>query len=557
MPDETRETETARATGGAGRVGDCIVDPATNQMACGDARVHLEPRSMEVLVHLIENAGQVVSRDRLQSAIWGEVVVGDESLTNAIIKIRKALGDDARNPRYVETIPKRGYRLVAQVTPLAPPKPGIFHGPAPSGAARGLQPALLGVGLVVVAPAGVLVLPLMREPARPPPKIAGPDASAAGLRVMIRPFVNLGEDNSRDYLVRGLEETVVNQLSGKPDLTIIHPPAGADIDSDFVLEGVVLPGPDAVRVTIRLIDARDGTILANEQLEQPLADLLEMERAIESRVIRALALDIEQADLARRASGYTDSTSAFDLFLQAQAALLVRGRDANRQAQRLYREAIRHDPRFARAYGGLALSLAAEYRNGWASDPAAALSGALEMARTALEIAPDLPEQFWVVGYVRTQKREFPAAREALQQALKLRPDYADAHALLGGIATYEGRPQNSLPSLRKAILLRPEAGYLYFLLLGRAYYFLGDCEQAEFNLAEALARNPDNLEAHLYHAACLLRLGRVDDAEWEAEEIRILEPGFLLDRFFRSYPMADKAQINMLTSDLRQVRLE
>ncbi len=553
----TAGTSPPSSAGERWRVGDCLVDPAANRIISGAREAHLEPRSMEVLVHLIEHAGEVVLRDRLQAAIWGEVVVGDDSLTNAIIKIRKALGDDARNPRFVETIPKRGYRLVAAVEPARPPGARLSPGTARRGPGRGARAALAAVPLAAITLIGVFALLLSGPPARLPRESPAPAASGGGIRVAIRPFVNLGNDSALDYLVRGLEETVVNQLTAYPALSVVHLEPGTEASADFTLEGLVLPGSDTVRVTIRLLDARDGTILAKEQLVRPLANLLEMEKTIETRIVEALAVDIERADLARQASGYTSSTEAFVLFLRAQAALLVRGKEANLRAQALYRQAIRHDPRFGRAYGGLALSLAAEYRNGWAADPDAALSGALEMARTALQIAPDLPEQYWVVGYVRTQQRDFAAAQKALGQALKLRPDYADALALLGGIATYQGKPRDSLPTLREAIRLRPEAGYLYYLLLGRAYYFLDDCQQAEINLAEALARNPENLEAHLYHAACLLRLGQRPDAEWEAEEIHTLEPGFQLARFFHSYPMADQSQIELLTTDLGRLDIE
>ncbi len=549
----TPEPKTSSA-GETWQVGGCRVDPAANRVSCDARRVHLEPRSMEVLVHLIENAGQVVSRDRLQTAIWGDVTVGDESLTNAIIKIRKALGDDARNPRYIETIPKRGYRLIASVTPAVPHSPQPAAATAVQDGRRGMwRLAALGAVLVALVVAAVLVAPRLGAPGAGTGADRGTQTPAAGsIRVAVTPFLNLGGERARDYLVRGIEETVINRLSGQPGVTVLHRPDGANPTADFLLEGAVLAARDRLRVTLRLLDAGTGAVLANEKLEQPIGDLLAMERAIEARIVQALALDIEQADLARRASGYTDSTEAFDLFLQAQAALLTRSRQGNRRAQALYRRAIAQDPRFARAYGGLALSLAADYRNGWADDPQAALDQALSMAQTALEIAPDLPEQLWVIGYVRTQQRNFAAARQALARALALRPDYADAHALLGGIATYDGAPERSVALLRRAIRLRPQAGYLYYLLLGRAYYYLGDCQQAEINLVEALSRNADNIEAHLYHAACLHRQGQGDDADWELQEVYALDPGFALQGFFDAYPLANRAQRERLRGDLR-----
>lgn len=526
------------------RVGACTVDPATNEVSRSGEVVHLEPRSMEVLCLLIRHAGQVVPRDELLTAVWGEVVVGDESLTSAIIKIRKALGDDARDPRFVETIPKRGYRLIAAV--------------APARAGRRRKGTFLAIGAIGVVGMAALVLlawawfptDMLRRGVDVAPERPGASAPAAP-SVGVRPFKLIGARPGLDYLARGIEETVINRLGAMPDLVLTHLPRGAETQPDFVLEGVVRVAEAGLSASFRILDGRSGAILASERIAPPLPDPLALERAVERRVLAALAHDIARADLSRRARGYTDSAAAFDLFLQGQAALLARTEAGNRRARRLYRAAIGHDPRFARAYGGLALTLAADYRNGWADDPQAALSGALKMARTALEIAPELPEQHWVIGYVRTQQRRFPEARAALHAALRLRPGYADAHALLGGIATYAGKPQESVPLLREAIRLRPAAGYLYYLLLGRAYYFLDECEQAEINLTEALSRNPENVEARLYHAACLVRAGLVDEAAWQVEEVRAIGPGLSLDRFFSSYPMTDRGQITRLRRDL------
>ena len=233
--------------------------------------------------------------------------------------------------------------------------------------------------------------------------------------------------------------------------------------------------------------------------------------------------------------------------------MLVRTRETNLTARTLYRQAIDKDPNFARAYGGLALTYAAEYRNGWVKDRQATLDAALKYAKTAIGIAPELPEQHWVVGYVNTQQRKYDEGRAALQKAIDIDPGFADAYALSGGIETYRGNPAETVPLLRKALRLNPRAGYLYFLLLARAYYFLGDFEQAKINLKEALSRNPQNVEAHLYRAATLLRMNKADDATWEVEEVKSIEPDFSLKIWRNAYPMARGKQLDLLLSDLRK----
>ena len=146
------------------------------------------------------------------------------------------------------------------------------------------------------------------------------------------------------------------------------------------------------------------------------------------------------------------------------------------------------------------------------------------MARTALEIDPEIPEVYWVLAYVSTQQRQHEKAIGLLRKAISLDRSFADAYALMGGISTYVGRPEETLGPIRTAIRLNPDAGYLYYLLLGRAYFFLNDVEQARINLNEASERNPTNLETRIYLAAVLESTGDHEGAVWEMEEILALD---------------------------------
>ena len=537
-------------------LGDCVVRPATNEILRGGRTFHLEPKSMEVLAYLIAHRGEVVSRDDLHGQVWADIHVGDNSLTGAIIKIRRALADDARNPEYVETIPKRGYRLIAPIRDIGPAtvrQPQAVRLPPRHG--RRTAPAVAAlVSMLAVAALAVWWFAFSAS------DVAGPRTRSGGRVVIaVAPFVNAGRDAAQDYLARGIAETILTDLVRAPDLAVRrHDPGrtGDDADApgfDYLLEGSVLRSGDTIRVVSRLVDAESGEVLNAFRFDRPFADLLAIEDEIRDSVLDKLRRGISSAEHSRKARGYTENVAAYDLFLKAQRELLIRTRDANLAARALYRQAIASDPNFARAYGGLALTYAADYRNGWAEDRPTALDAALKYAGTALGIAPGLPEQHWVVGYVRTQQRKYDEARAALQKAIEIDPGFADAYALSGGIETYRGNPAQTLPLLREALRLNPDAGYLYFLLLARAYYFLGDFEQAQINLEEALGRNPENVEVHLYRAATLLRLDRLDDAAWEAEEVNSIEPGFRLERWSASYPMARGEQLDLLLSDLRK----
>lgn len=519
-----------------------VVTPATNEIVRDGSVTRIEPKSMEALVYLCAHAGEAVSRDELQAAIWGDVVVGDDSLTNAIIKIRRAFEDDARNPQVVETIPKRGYRLIAAVENEA-------EMPL-TAAPRGRNPALPFLVLAAVALAGSLFLLFGKETltmARSPvPQSALPDTRT---RILVAPFSNLSGDPRQDYLVRGVEETLLTGLVQFPEIAAMQ--GQVTQPADYRLEGSVLRSGGRIRVETRLFEAGNGTMLSTERHEGDFSDLMAIQAEVEETILSALAIDIEIANQAIASRGYTHSVDAYDLFLRARAALLPRDQAGNVRARELYTRAIKRDPRFARAYAGLALTHAADFRNGWAENGQDSLDMALKMAQTALGIEPNMPEQLWVIGYVHTQLRGHAGAEAALKDALKLDPFYADAYALLAGVKTYAGQPEASVPLLREAMRLNPEAGYLYYMLLGRAYYFMEDCEQANINLQEATARNPANVETHLYIAACMVEAGDLGAARWEVEEVLNMAPSFSVETFFTSYPMTDPKQIKMLTNDL------
>jgi len=533
-------------------VGDCIVRPDTNEIIRNGETLHLEPKSMEILAYLVARRGEMVSRDELLGQVWPDVYVGDDSLTAAIIKIRRALADDARDPEYVETIPKRGYRLIAPVREIG----ATIAEENPPGISNGIRRRLSFAAFAILAAA--VAATAFYWPEIPTNKAARTNAQSQDrVAIGVAPFTNASRDAAQDYLARGIADSILTDLAQVPDLAVRHynPARTGDTspDFDYLLEGSVLRSGDVIRIDSRLVDVKSGRVLNSLRFDRPFADLLTVEDEIRENILDKLKRGISTAEHSRKARGYTENLAAYDIFLKAQRALLVRTRETNLTARALYRQAIDKDPNFARAYGGLALTYAAEYRNGWVKDRQAALSAALKYAKTAIGVAPDLPEQHWVVGYVNTQQRKYDEGRAALQKAIDIDPGFADAYALSGGIETYRGNPTETVPLLRKAIRLNPHAGYLYFLLLARAYYFLGDFEQAEINLKEAISRNPQNVEAHLYRAATLLRLNQSDDAAWEVEEVKSIEPGFRLDVWSAAYPMARGKQLDLLLSDLRK----
>ena len=528
------------------QVGDWLVDSSLNELARHGEIVRIESKVMEVLLLLARRAGQVVSREDLLSTIWPGVIVGDDTLTQAVIKLRKALGDDARSPSYIETISKRGYRLIAPVVApsITPPLP-VRKRPT-------LRQVVVGASLLaaLLATGGYLF-----QASEKPSAVAEEAESErwpALPTITVLPFEALASDESETYLARGITADLTTDLSSLSGLYVISAPRvptqGA-WPARYMVSGGVQRAGDQLKITVRLIDTESGRNLWSERYERPFRDVLAIQKEIIGRLADALALQVTEAERRRLARPYTRHLEAYDHFLRGQAVLLTRERADNDKARELYRKAIELDPAFARAYAGLALTHAADYRNQWTDNRAQSLSRAGAFAKTALEIDPDLPEVYWVLGYVSAQRREHEQALAHLKQALALDRSFADAYALMGGVYTYIGQPANSVPALRSALRLNPGAGNLYYLLLGRAYLFLGDAEQAAINLREALARNASNLEAHVYLAAALSLAGDRGAAQWEADEVRSLAPDFLMSKWLETYPMTDAGQKQRLTN--------
>jgi TolB-like protein len=384
---------------------------------------------------------------------------------------------------------------------------------------------------------------------------------SAPLTISVLPFKTAADDAVSIRFAGGITADLADDLSRLSEIWVINDPGGSgDLHHEkrarYLVSGSVFHEQGRLLVHVRLTESATARQLWSEHFDHPLGELFDMQSEISRRVVDQLSLRVSQAERRHLARRYTRNLAAYGYFLDAQAHLLTRKAEDNRQARALYRLAIEQGPAFAQAYADLALSHAADYRNQWSEDGGASLSRAREMADTALHIDPEIPQTYWVLGYVDAQRRQHQQALESLRKAVALDNSFADTYALMGGIHTYLGTPKRSLSLLCRAMRLRPEAGYLYFLLLGRAYYFLGDIEQARINLHEALSRNPASLDAHLYMAASAVTSEEDGSGEWEAEEVRMIRPGFSFQRWLQTYPMTSADQIEQLRAALAAVGL-
>lgn len=582
------------------QIGRWTFDRSLNTLTCGDEVVRVEPKVADLLQVLAEHAGDVVGRAELLDRVWPGVVVGDEALSQSINKLRRALGDTSREATYLQTVPKRGYRLIAAVAtagaaldadrsaaaavaratspdaavpgasstasaplPAAPhDRPGVSPPRAPSQFAR---MATIAVAAVALAVALVTLWQqygknadldaIVRMQAAPT------DAAQALPEVMIRRFDALGDDAATQAAARAFWKQVVAGVSQSPQLRVIAdardgpPPAGPA--SRYQVDGTVQRLDDRLVIQLVLSSPASGVVQWSRPFALPLADLSGGRDIATAELLQALTVTLSDAERERLARPYTRSTVAFEEYLDGQAAFGARDQQGNADAREHFARAVAEDPGFARAYAGLALTYAADATFGWAADRNAAIEQSIAHARRAEALDPTLPEVHWALGWVELQRYQHAAALKHARRAIELNPSYADAYALAASIATYTGRPADTLALMRTAMRLQPVHGFLYRMVLGRAHFFLGDDVQAIANLRLAETFNPAHLETHVYLAAALQRHGDTAGATWQVEEIRAMAPTFALRPWLEASLLASPRERDMLAETLKPLRLD
>jgi TolB-like protein/DNA-binding winged helix-turn-helix (wHTH) protein/Tfp pilus assembly protein PilF len=582
------------------RVGGWLVEPAVGCLTRDGQTVKLEPKVMDLLVYLAQRPGRVLPRDELEQAVWAGTVVGYDALTSAIIKLRKAFGDDSRHPWLIETVSKKGYRLIAPVSDAdasAPPAPVAEAGvatsstllteadaamsPAPvAEAAAAESPAtkpqsirwsrrrLTMAALAVVVLASLVVLWFALDRAPPdtdPDTVPAPSASIAVL-----PFANLSGDPDFEYFSDGITEDITTDLSKVSSLLVIaRNSAFAYKDQPlslksvaealrvrYVLEGSVRRSGDAIRINAKLIDAETGSHLWVERYDRHIQDIFAVQDDVTRNIVTALALTLTDEEKKRVARRYTHSIEAYDLFLRGQSFYARSTEVDNARARELYLRAIELDPAFARAHAAVALTHTEDFRHGWGADPAGSIRQAVARARQAVALDDSIPQTLWALGYVYVSNKQNDEGAAAAERAIALDPNNADAHMTLAYARVYQNSPQDAIALVRKAMRLNPRYPSQYPSILGRAYYHLGQYEQAAETLRHAVELNPNRTPARLYLVLSYVAQGKLEEASWEISEILVNDPGFSVATVDQILPVSDPRELARMQGDLRRAGL-
>ncbi|WP_455218422.1 winged helix-turn-helix domain-containing tetratricopeptide repeat protein [Kaarinaea lacus] len=549
------------------RVGDWVADPDTGRLQRQDEEVKLEPKAMQVLVYLAENQGKVVSREALEAAAWAGMIVGYDAVSGSIIKLRKALGDNSRNPQYIETVSKKGYRLIAPVsTDVAEPKSvsvSTQHSSTvKTDRSKLLFPmtgVLLGLGLLFYLVSGTDT-----------EKSTGV-TSAQAPSVVVMPFKNLSDDPRQEYFSDGITDDLITDLSRVESLRVIAPqtsyyyknnPVGLEevarqLGVLYIVEGSVRKSGSHIRINVQLTNTSKGVSIWANRFETDEGDIFKIQDAITRDVMDAMVLTLSDTGMDDIRNRGTRNFEAYDAFLLGQKYIKTRTKQGYEQTMNAYRRAIEIDPNYARAYGAMAVTLTRGYRYQWTDlSPPEAKARALELANKAVELNQSSPHIFWSLAYVHLHRHEFAAAEIAVETAIKLSPNFSDGYALLANIANWRGKASEAVGYINKAMSLNPYYSFQYPSTLGLSYYSLGRYQEAVNVLKDAVERNESALNPHLFLAASYVRLGNTGEAEWEVEQISTNRPDTTLSSLSTSLPFEHDDALQPLLDDLKKAGL-
>ena len=551
-------------------VAGCRVEPSILRVTRAGEHARLEFKTMQVLVYLVEHAGRVVSRGELEERLWPGRIVTEDAVTNTIAKLRRVFGDDARHPRVIETVPRIGYRLIAQVMPIGEVDE---QGRASSistihAEKRGWRPSaswVAGAFLVLLLLVGAWGF--LGKDGTPPDQTVPLSGKPA---VAILPFENLGASPEQDYFANGITADLITDLSKVSGLLVIAPGSvfaykdseagpreiSVELDVDYVVLGSVQRLEDRLRVNVQLIEASVERALWGERYDAAMDDIFEVQDRLTTAVIAALKIELAPTERAILAKRPTASIAAYDHYLRGLEDHGHRSKEQNLSARDHFQRAMELDPSFARAYAGLALTHSRDAIDGWTATPSRSLEQAADLADKAAEMDPSLPQVHFVSGQVDLFRRRHVQAIEATQRAIRVDPNYADAYALSAWILNYAGRPDKALASMEKAMRLNPRPTGSYLEVLGEIRFAQGRYDKSIFLFERVLDINPNYTRARMWIAAALAHAGSRYRAEWEATELLVLSPDFTLTRLEFAFPFKDPRKLDALLDGLRKAGL-
>jgi TolB-like protein/DNA-binding winged helix-turn-helix (wHTH) protein/tetratricopeptide (TPR) repeat protein len=536
-----------------------VLDPQSGDLEREGARIRLQEQPARVLQELIAHTGSVVTREQLIALLWPKGVVDfDTSLNTLIRKLRNALGDVAETPRYIETLPRRGYRFIGALDPdsgadssaspahVAVSAPGVPPGPAPGAGLAAPQEATPAARLETV-------------PVSAPGTVSGPVRVA----ICVLPFSNLGADVEQQALSDGITEDIITELSRWRRLLEVRSRLasfkyrGIDVDLTrvarelnvrFVVEGSVRRMGDRMRITVQLIDAASGHQVWGDHFDRLQTEIFAVQDEVVQRIVSTLVGRVEVTDADRARRKHPASLEAYECVLKGNALPWDDPAGAA-EATRLFEKAIQIDPGYGMAYALLAIMRARDWED-QPGDSTAKLDEAYRLAIRAVELDDGESTCHSMLAHISLRRRAFELALQHMRRAVELNPTNQWNLADMASVLEYAGQAEEALTWSARAKQIDP---YFdppwYWRQAGRAYMVLRRYQEALAMFEHIPLRGYRDAA---YMAGCHARLGESERARARVAECLAKRPEFSIRHMMTKEPFKLVSDAEHIEQSLR-----
>lgn len=515
------------------------LDASERQLFRDGRPVALTPKAFETLLLLVERSGRVLTKDELMRAIWPDTFVEEANLAHNISMLRKAFGEMPGQQQYIQTIPRRGYRFIAEVRQPNEVEPQAARLPIlkdekalPRGNAFGDGTAVFRRRNFRIAALAACVLLAAVAIAAAYRWLGYSDPAPRFRTLAVLPFKPLAPSARDESLELGMADTLIARLSGIGEI-IVRPlstvrkyggleqdaaAAGKELNVDAVLDGNIQRVGDRMRVTVSLVSVRESKQIWAGSFDEKFTDIFAVQDAVSQRVAGALALRLSGDETGRLTKHYTEDAEAYQLYLKGQYFWNKFTPEGSQAAVEYFNEAIGRDPRYTLAYVGLANSYGVIGTNGW-MPPNEVFPKAKVAAAKALEIDDGLPEAHAALGAAEMfYGWNWQSAEREFQRAIDLKPDDPGAHRLYSYLLTATGRLDESVAQAQLNLRLDPLSPVSSADLV-RAYYFARRYDEAVETNRKALEMESNFAIARLVAGAAYEQKGMYEEAVAELQK--------------------------------------
>ena len=466
------------------RFGTFEADLATRELRKSGVRIKLQGQPFEILVMLLERPAGLVTREELQQRLWptDTFVDFDHGVNAAINRLREALGDSAENPRFVETIPRRGYRFVAPVeSPTAVPGPRVIPtpGPNPESHPRATEAPSRSDGrrrLAWVAVVVVLALLLATLSLSRVRRLLFPSRGSVQIQsIAVLPLVNLSGDKDQEYFADGMTEALTTDLGKIGALRVISrtsvmqykgtrktlPEIAGELNVDALVEGTVTRSGNHLRITANLVQASPEKHLWAETYESELGDILTVQGEVAQAVAREIQVKLTPEEKKLLENARTVNPKAHDDYLKGRYSCWEEIRPSFDRAVQYFQRAIEEAPNDPLAYAGLAdcYAIGAWHGDYFAGDlsPKDVLPKARDAALKALQLDEGLAEAHTSLALVEmVLDWNWLGAEREFKRSIQLNPSYSAAHVWYAHYLAAMGRSEESTAESKRSLELDP-----------------------------------------------------------------------------------------------------